>query len=504
MNTAALRTLVIYGTILPLAAFIGWMISDDLTMGSFSILASIGFLLLLPALLKWHYVVLVFSLQSAVTIFFLPGKPTLWMIMGGISFGIAILHRIMQKRQAFISAPSITFSLLFILAVVLITGKLRGGFASMAFGGSSYGGKGYYYIIGAIVAYFGLVSQPIPMEKARQYMALYFLPVVVFGLGSMLIYMAGPSFYILYTLFPVGFASFQAGTEASGGVVRFAGFWPAAAAIANYLMAVHGIRGVLTKWWRVLVLFGFITLGTLAGFRSFLLMFLVVFAILFVLEGLLRSPLFPALVLVGLVGILSLSPFASSLPKAMQRTISFLPVEIDPMVRRDAESSLGWRLDMWKLVVPDLPKYVWLGKGYSVNPTDMYLAQQAALRGRTASYEPSIVTGDFHNGPLSVYVPFGSIGILALLIFLGSALRAAAMNYRHGHENLRTVNRFIFAFLLTKVAFFVLAFGSFYSDMPQLVGPLGLSIALNGGICRRPVQAPRPVVFRGSYRLKPA
>ncbi len=504
MNFGALRTLIIYGIILPLAVFIGYTLSGDLTRNSFAVLAAIGFILLLPALLKWHYAVLVFSLNSSITIFFFPGKPTLWMLMGGINFGLAVLARVMQKRRAFLSAPSITFTLLALLLVVVITAKFTGGISVMAMGGTSYGGKGYYFIIGAILAYFGLVSQPIPLEKARFYLALFFLPVVIFSLGSTLIYFAGQPFYFLYLLFPVGFASYQASTEGSLAGVRFAGVWPAAAAVIHYLLAVFGVRGVLAKGWRWMLLLAVVVLGTMAGFRSFLLLFLVLFAVLFVLEGLLRSPLFPALVLVGALGLLALTPFATRLPRAMQRTLSFLPIEIDPLVRRDADGSVDWRVTMWQATLPELPKYFWIGKGYSVNPTDLYLAQQAALRGRAAQHSGSLAAGDYHNGPLSVYIPFGSFGCLAFLAFLGAGLRALSLNYRYGNPALEKTNRFFFAFFLTKIIFFFSVFGSLYSDLPQLVAPLGLCIALNGGICRKPATVSKPVVFRGNLRLKPA
>jgi hypothetical protein len=504
VNTAALRTLIIYGIILPLAVFIGYVVAGDLSYSSFGLLAAIGLILLLPALLKWHYAALVFSLNSSVTIFFLPGQPTLWMLMGGINFGLAVLYRVMQKRRAFISAPSITIPLLAILAVVIITGKLRGGFSSMALGGSSYGGKGYYFIIGAIIAYFGLISQPIPVERAKHYVALFFLPIVVFSLGSTLIYFAGPSFYFLYLLFPVGFASFQAESETAGSVVRFAGIGSAAAAIANYLLATGGIRGVIRNWWRLIVLILALLAGTLAGFRSVLLLFLVVFMILFVMEGLLRSPLFPALIVVMIIGFVVVSPFASKLPRAMQRTLSFLPLDIDPFVRSDAEGSVAWRVEMWRAMLPELPKYIWIGKGYSISPTDLYLAQQAALRGRAAAHEAALAAGDYHSGPLSLYVPFGSFGVLAFLAFLTAGLRATLLNYRYGNPGLRNINRFLFAYFVTKVIFFFGVFGGFYGDMPQLTGLLGLCIALNGGICRKPEVVQRPVVFRGSLRLKSA
>src|SRR5688572_24553357 len=151
---------MIYAIVLPLAVFIGWMTIDlaswDRT--SFAMFAGILFVLLLPLLLKWHYGAMILSWQTSITIFFLPGTPSLWMLLAGINFGIAILNRVIQKRRAFLSAPPITATLLALLAVVVITAQLRGGMGVQAFGGNTVGGKGYYYIVAAIIGYFALAS----------------------------------------------------------------------------------------------------------------------------------------------------------------------------------------------------------------------------------------------------------------------------------------------------------------------------------------------------------
>jgi len=497
-----MRTLVIYAVILPLAVFIGWMAVDlaNWDRTSFSMIAAIIFVLLLPALLKWHYPVLLFSWNTAITIFFLPGTPTLWMLMAGITFGIAALNRIIQKRPVFFSAPSITASLLALLTVVLITGKLRGGFGSQALGSSTYGGKGYYYIIAAIVGYFALASRPIPRERAKFYVGLFFLPALI-GAISNLIYVAGPSFYFLYLVFPVGFAGVQASTEYSGSIVRVAGFAALANAVTYYLFAVHGIRGILRKGWLMALLLVSLAMGTMAGYRSLVVILGLLFLILFVMEGLLRSPVFPAFILIGALAFAASIPFASKLPLSVQRTLSILPIKVDPIARWDADASSDWRLQMWRSVLPDLPKYIWLGKGYAMNPTDIYLAHQAVLRGRTADYESSVATGDYHSGPLSTFVPFGAFGVLALLVFFSASLRALYLNYKYGDDQLKTINRFFFAYFLARVIFFFFAFGGISSDLFHFTGALGLSVALNKGICRKPAPASQPVRFRGDVGL---
>jgi hypothetical protein len=506
VNTALLRTLVVYAIILPLAVFLGWMAVDlaDWNRTSFAVFALIGFVLLLPLILKWYYPVMVMSWNTAVTLFFLPGKPALWMLMAAITFGMAIIHRIIQKRPVFLSAPSITLSLLAIGAVTLITAKLRGGFGLSALGASSVGGKGYYFILAAIVGYFAFVSQTIPREHAKQYAGLFFLAAAITSAGSTLIYMAGPAFYFLFLIFPAGYAAVQAMSDNPGSITRAAGLGVAANAAGCYFLMRYGIRGILQKWWRVLLLLGLLAAGTMSGYRSHILMLGTIAVVLFVTEGLLRSPIFPALVLAGILGFLMLMPFTTHLPKSIQRTLSFLPIEVDSRVRMDAQSSLDWRFEMWRAVVPDLPKYIWLGKGFAQSPTEIYLTQEAVRRGRAPGYQGAILSGDFHSGPLSIYVPFGSIGVLTFLIFVFASIRGLYLNMRHGDEELRVINRFLFAYFTGHVIFFIFAFGAFSYQLCSFTGTIGLSIALNGGICRRTVTAPRPVRFRGNLALRPS
>jgi hypothetical protein len=506
VNSALLRTLVIYAIILPLAVMLGWMAVDlaDWNRTSFTVFAVIGFVLLLPLLLKWYYPAMVVSWNTAITLFFLPGKPALWMLMAAVTFSMAIFHRIIQKRPVFISAPSITIPLLAIAVVTLMTATLRDGFGLNIFGASTVGGKGYYFIIFGILGYFAFASQFIPREQAIRYVGLFFLASAFTAVGSTLIYMAGPAFYFLFLIFPVGYAAVQAATDQPGAIVRVAGLGIAANAAGFYLLMRHGFRGVIQKWWRVLLILGLLAAGALSGYRSHLVLFGAVVIVLFAVEGLFRSPVFPALLLGGTLCLFLLMPFSTQLPLSIQRTFSFLPIEVDSRVRVDAQSSLDWRWQMWRAVLPDLPKYIWLGKGYAQNPTEVYLAQQAALRGRAATYQGYILSGDFHSGPLSLYVPFGSFGVLAFLSFVIASIRALYLNFRHGDEDLRVINRFLFAYFVGHVLFFIFAFGVFSYQLCTFTGVVGLSVALNGGICRKPVTAPRPVRFRGNLALRPA
>src|SRR5690606_31332561 len=130
-----------------------------------------------------------------------------------------------------------------------------------------------------------------------------------------------------------------------------------------------------------------------------------------------------------------------SLPLAVQRSLSILPVDVDPVAKRDAQGTLDWRLDMWRVVLPEVPKYLLLGKGYTYSGTDYYLTQEAYRRGMLrTSYEDTLISGNYHNGILTILIPFGIWGMAAFTWFAVAALIALIRNYRYGPPHLLNIN----------------------------------------------------------------
>jgi hypothetical protein len=478
------RPWLVWLIVVPLALILGYFLATPDDYVSLGLVGIIVCTLFIPVLLRWHYPILIFSWNALLIPFFVPGRLHLWMFMAFISFGIAVLRRTINKDASFLKASSVTYPLLFLGAVVLLTAKFTGGIGFAALGSGSVGGKKYFFIYSAIVGYFALISQPIPKNRAKFYTGLFFLSGLT-AILSNLIYMAGPSFYFLYALIPVELAVDQAlASQAGEGLVRVLGLTFGGMAIFCILLARYGIRGILDlhKPWRMALLLaaGFATL--LAGFRSSVVTFALVFALLFFIERLHRTRWLP-ITIAGLVVIgAALFPFIKKMPFSVQRALSVLPIEVDPAARMSAQGSSEWRLEMWKMMTPQIPQYFWKGKGYALNPTDMYLTDQAILRGFVHTSEGALVAGDYHNGPLSLIIPFGIFGTLGFIWFLAAGLIALYRNYRYGDLELQRVNAFLFAFFLAKTIFFFTVFGAINSDLPVFVGLIGFGISLNAGI----------------------
>lgn len=498
---ALFRSLIIYGVCLPLAIFIGYLLATPTDFGSMVPLGLLLLVMMLPLFLKWHYAWLVLTWNCAAGLFFLPGRFTIcwWMIC--ISFTISVLGYIMNRKLKFIYVPSVVKPLLFLLAVVLVTAKFTGGLGlgNLLGGGGSdmVGGKRYFYLIAAIVGYFALTAQRIPEEKAGTYTNMFLLSGAVTALGNLAAIIA-PSLYIIFLVIPADPAGLVTAGPGGGTILRLGGLASASLAVINWLLARYGIEGILDsrKYWRFVAFVLFVVLTMLGGFRSMVIGLGLFCVMMFYMEGLFRSRLLPASILIGVLAIALTIPFANKLPLSMQRSLTFLPLNLDMEAVLSSRESTDWRLEMWKAVLPTVPQYLILGKGYGIDAAELDMLSHGMNRGDEGQ-AGAIMAGDYHNGPLSVIIPFGLFGVVGFIWFLVAGFRVLQKNYRFGDPTLQRINRFLLAWFSIKIMTFFIIFGSLHGDLLSFVGIVGFSIALNGGV-REPVAEPmaRPTLNR--------
>ena len=499
-NTFAVsRNHLILGLCLPLAVLLGYLLAEPLDSGSLAVIVLVVSVLFVPLMMRWHHILLLLTWNAAINLNFLPGKLALWMIMAFLSFFFGILGRSVSEDKRFLQVPGLTRSLLCLLGVVLVTALTTGGVGIKVFGGQSYGGKGYFIIAAAVVGYFAFSSQTIPRSRANWLVALFFLSGLT-AVISNLAYMAGPKFYFLYEMFPADLAMDQATAEAGIGnnLVRITGLMWASQALYGFFLARYGLRGLFdfARPWRPLFLLGSVGIILFAGFRSGVILFGLTFLILYWVEGLWKTR--TSLWILAFLGLVAVGTvlFVDRMPLSVQRALSFLPIKIDPVVRQTAQDSTAWRLEVWRAVWPEVPNYLFHGKGYALNPQELYLAEDSSVRDLESSHAAAAFVGNYHNGPLSVVIPFGIYGVIAFLWFLGVAMRVLYRNHRYGDPELRKINAYLLAFFVAHTIFFVFVFGAFYTDLFYFTGLVGLSVALNRGEAR--AQA-RPAVVAACF-----
>jgi hypothetical protein len=478
------RAHLIIALCLPLAVLVGYFLAAPMDSGSMAVIVMVMFVLAVPLLIKWHHPGLVLAWNSTIAFTFMPGQPYAWMAMAAASLLFAVLNRSVDPQFRFISVPSLTKPLIFFSAVIAITCLTTGGIGLRSMGSTVYGGRNYVFVGAAIAGYFAFTSQRIPIEKAGLYVAMFFLP----GLLSMIptiAYKLGPAFYFMIPLFPTEGVLNQAMEETGfmdAGIVRISGLGFAGPALYAFLLARYSIRELFdfSRFWRFLLLLLAAGACTACGFRSVLILFGLTFCALFYFEGLHRTRILAIFIGVGLMVTMLALPNIERLPLAVQRTISFLPIKVNPLAEESAVSSTTWRLNVWKSALPQIPKYFFKGKGFNMDPNELFMTEISSLHKTMNPYEAPLVTGDYHNGPLSVIIPFGIFGVVGFAWFLGASIRVMYYYYRFGDERLKTINTFLLAFFAGKIVFFIIVFGSLYSDLFSFTGLIGLSVSLNG------------------------
>jgi hypothetical protein len=483
---AVSRAQLIYALCLPLAVLMGYLLADPQDFTSIVMVSLVLGAMTIPAFMKWYHPWMVFSVNAVMFFMFLPGAPPLWMMMGVIGIIVAILNRFTSQEAKFVNVPSLTLPLLFLLAVIFVTAVCRGGLGLRVLGSSQYGGRYYIFASIGILGYFVLTSRRIPANRAGLYAGIFFLSGLT-GIVPTLAGKLGANF--LSYFFPQDSPGFDSPMFIDTGINRPGGLTYVFTALLCWVLARYGIRGLLdmTKPWRLGLFLLSIVAGLYGGFRSAVLLFLFTLAFQFFFEGLCRLRNLAIVVGILLVVGLALVPNVQKLPFAVQRSLSFLPLQVDPIVRMDADGSSDWRWRMWQDVLPTLPKYLLLGKGYGFDPDEQF-QNLAHLNSFEENYSGSMLAGDYHNGPLSILVSFGLAGLAGFIWFVLASLKYLYRAMRNGDPQLRSINILLLAFFAARVAQFCLVFGMFPIDIATMAGLVGLSVSLNGHELVEPVK----------------
>jgi hypothetical protein len=130
-----------------------------------------------------------------------------------------------------------------------------------------------------------------------------------------------------------------------------------------------------------------------------------------------------------------------------------------------------------------------------------------------ASQGALALAADYHNGMISLIIPFGIWGVITILWFLAAGTWVMYQNAKFGAPELSTENAILMVLFFWEALNFVSCVGGLQisSELASFIGYLGLSVALNNGVCQpasdpvempqvvlplRPMPRPRPVFQR--------
>ncbi len=329
------------------------------------------------------------------------------------AFGFVIVmmaNRIITKETRQKWTWSRGFVYLF-LAILLFTAFVRG-FGLRVFGGSSWGGMAYIQLF--IMAGFLLLGDSVTLttRQWRNTIIVMLLLSALPALAQVIFQLSNGKIYFQYNFIraeiPALVGSLRA-SQTDTGVVRYnllAGFGQNLLAIALVLFPFRGRY----KFFAGALIVISVTLSMISGFRSSLLITLGVLVIYILLQsqrplrGLVATAVTCALVLMILM------PFARHLPMSMQRTLSLIPfIDVSLAARADALDSSLWRVEIWKQAWLQVPDYLLIGKGLTINPEDL----NAMMSMRTDTVTMALMSHTYHNGPLALLLDLGVLGLVA-------------------------------------------------------------------------------------------
>ena len=338
-----------------------------------------------------------------------------------------------------------------------------------------------------MVARNAITSHRVEPGKESLYTALYFLGGLTLIIGSLAPWIPS-SMRIIFALFPVDSLVTDDSTPLE--YARMYGVTTAAVGVMCFILARYGMQGLLgagERWrflplqfrggfginqpWRILAALVIGIVALMGGYRSVPITLIILCTLLFFIEGLHRTHWAPFFLFLGILSFAIAIPFVQKMPFTIQRSLSFLPIEVSPMAKENAEESSEWRLRIWREVIPTIPQYLLVGKGYAIDAREQEMAEGLGELNRFDSGgEGAIRASDFHNGPLSLIIPLGIFGAIGFLWFMVAGFRVLLNNYRYGNPAHHRINIFLLAYFLTKSLFFFAIFGSFQNDLALFTG----------------------------------
>jgi hypothetical protein len=308
------------------------------------------------------------------------------------------------------------------LAIVYVRNPV--GFWAMQ--SSMVGGRPYFEIALAFGAFMILSRVQITDFIAKVFPLFFVVPawcVGVLDVTSRLIPQTGYVLNSIYSGVGTGGATAAFQAEAELGTTRMTGLLGAGLSSVLALCARYNPITLISPLYPYRVIMLTIAFGAifLSGFRSALLFAFLAFLISSILRGCLKDLWIAAgVAMLALVLLISMQGSMLQLPLTMQRALSWLPGDWNTEAVADAEESSRWRFEMWGWAWNDnriLRDRVW-GQGFGLSIDDMNLIATSLMAGQGggsllggSDRENFMITGSFHNGPLSTIKYIGIVGL---------------------------------------------------------------------------------------------
>lgn len=470
-----------------------------------ALLAAPVFLFLINSPAAWF--VLIIGLMQSKLVF--PGLPqglhVVHVLIAGYS--AMMLARVTILKPASSKFKLYEYFLIGFTLVIAATAAARG-IGIRGLGGAAWGGMAYIKLF--ITAAFLLAARHVVLKQKQIRLAIILmllfstLPLI----AQLLFTLSGGTIHQQYAFVEAYIGGLLSSLEASqsGGVVRYQMAGSLAGTIVLFGLILIPPRGTNKFILVILLLSAFVLIG-LSGFRGSIIWLIgtIVLYTYFNTAPKIRNSRLFMIGACALAGLVLCYPLIPLMPPAMQRTLSWLPMAPIPWdIKYEAATSATTRLLVWEMAWNEVPKYLIIGKGFTVNPGDM---MSYAVR---SDWVLSAFLGhNYHSGPLSLLLDTGLFGFLFGTGFL---VTSAAEMYRRqklieGPPLMKRAYNYFLVQHLYAVPAYYLIFGDVRETFPVLLINLAAMIAIYNSAEKTTdikVAVPEPVTAKAGRPVWPA
>jgi hypothetical protein len=459
---------IIYAVILFLAIWLGVSIATDQTE---TLIYVLGATVLIVCILLGSRIWMILPLAMALNITLkIPGQPTTFLLAQLLFCGFCLMMFLIRRLPLKLKWTELDFWTL-LISLCILQVYLRNPVGLNIFGGSSVGGKPYLIFSITLLTSLILRNLSIPVSGLRWLFRLN----IIGGLVSLTISTIG---YFIPQI-GVWIGSAKAGAmEAGGGVddgratrVLFLGSF--ATNISLWVGSLKSpIKACLHPYWGSLILISLV-FAAFSGFRNNIAAVGLAYIVAIAYRGGIRSVFLASGVFAGVIALLAVFNLVTPLPANVQRSLSFLPGTWEDDIKRDAQSSTDWRVEMWEeaLFTDFWIQNKFLGDGMGMTREEYAFIENLNIRkiagsagsGRLSLQQESMMaSNDYHSGPVSTIRVVGYFGLFILLI---AQIRLAV----HAHRQIKRARNtewfpltlLIGIPIIFTPIFFVFIFGSF-------------------------------------------
>lgn len=431
------------------------------------------------------------TLLSAPLFVFLVNSPATWfmLIMGltqsklvfpGLPQGLHVVHVLIAGFSALMLArvtilkpnrarlKPYEYFLIAFTVVIVATAAVRG-LGIRGLGSEAWGGMAYIKIF--ITATFLLAARQVTLKpKQIRWAIILMLLFSTLPIISQLIFtLSGGSIYQQYIFVEAYVGGLISSLEASqsGGIVRYQMAGNLAGCIVLFALILIPAHGLSKGMLALFMIIAFVLIG-FTGFRGQVL-WLIGTLVLFTYFNSSRKYRSSRMIMIGigaLTALLLCYPLVPHMPGAMQRALSWLPMAPIPWnIKYEAATSATTRLLVWEMAWSEVPKYLIVGKGFTVNPGDMM-----AISVRTDWVLNAFLGHNYHSGPLSLLLDAGFFGLLFGTCFMITAAVEMCRRQRNitGPPLMRRAYNYFLAQHLYSVPAYFLIFGDVRESFPAM------------------------------------